>query len=73
MGVTANCLHPGIVQTKLFRHVLAEKPDGVVGLAMRLIGLSPGLFFKSSTEGAQTTIHCAVADELAQTSGLYFA
>ncbi|XP_038073161.1 retinol dehydrogenase 12-like [Patiria miniata] len=72
-GVTANCLHPGVVQTELFRHIMEEKPDGVIGLAMRLISLTPGFFFKSAVEGAQTSIYCAVAPELAEISGMYFA
>ncbi|XP_022099436.1 retinol dehydrogenase 12-like [Acanthaster planci] len=72
-GVTANCLHPGVVQTQLFRHIQAEKPDGVVGLAMSLINLAPGFFFKSAIEGAQTSIYSAVAEELTEISGMYFA
>ncbi|XP_071792189.1 retinol dehydrogenase 13-like [Asterias amurensis] len=72
-GVTVNALHPGVVQTELFRHMEAEKPQGVAGAIIWLASLSPNFLFKSTVEGAQTSIYCAVADELESVSGLYFA
>jgi len=63
-GVTINCLHPGAVQSELLRDTPAwfRYP---CNLAFRFL-------FKSSKEGAQTSIHLAVADEVASTTGEYF-
>ncbi|XP_067867656.1 retinol dehydrogenase 12-like [Heterodontus francisci] len=57
-------LHPGVVRTELSRHLnIAAR----VGLAM----LRP--FTKSPSNGAETTIYCAVAHGLEQESGQYFS
>ncbi|XP_038829046.1 retinol dehydrogenase 12-like [Salvelinus namaycush] len=59
-AVTAYSLHPGVVQTDLWRHLNA--PQAAI---MKMI--SP--FTKTSVQGAQTTIYCAVAPELETESG----
>lgn len=59
-GVTVNCLHPGAVNTDIFRN-----KDFVTKFLIRL-------FFKTATEGAQTTIHLAVSQELDEATGKYF-
>lgn len=64
--VTVNSLHPGLVRTRFFRNY----PVTVVSRFFRLL-LVP-LFAKSPYEGAQTTIHLALAPELANTTGKYF-
>lgn len=62
-GVTANCLHPGVVAT---------------GFAMNTPGLfkwvmsAASRFFISPEEGAKTSIHLASAPEVAGRSGGYF-
>ena len=62
-GVTANCLHPGAVSTRLGRH------NGV--WAKLLIAmLSP--FFLTAEQGAENSIFVASSDELAGVSGKYF-
>ena len=38
-----------------------------------LVMLIPFLFFKTAREGAQTTIYCAVSEELEGISGKFFA
>jgi NAD(P)-dependent dehydrogenase (short-subunit alcohol dehydrogenase family) len=59
-GVTANCLHPGIVATNLLpRWLQAIKP------------LFSWVIFDSE-RGAQTTMHVALASELQDVSGRYF-
>ncbi|XP_038852890.1 retinol dehydrogenase 12-like [Salvelinus namaycush] len=63
-GVTAYSLHPGVVQTDLWRHLSA--PQAAI---MKMI--SP--FTKTSVQGAQTTIYCAVAPELETESGEYYS
>ncbi|MBN3277866.1 RDH13 dehydrogenase, partial [Polyodon spathula] len=67
-GVTANSLHPGVVNTALGRHI-----SPTIALWKRII-FAPFilLLLKTPWQGAQTTIHCAVAEELEHTSGLYF-
>ncbi len=62
-GVTANCLHPGGVDTGIWRNV--RFPLTICLKFMKL-------FFKTQPEGAQTTIHVSVADELKDVSGKYF-
>ena len=61
-NVTVNAVHPGVVNTELARH-------------LRLLVL-PGILFypflKTATQGAQTSIHCGVAEELKDVSGMYF-
>lgn len=59
-GVTVNCLHPGAVNTEIFR-----EQNFIVKFLVHL-------FFKTSKEGAQTTIHLAVSKELKDTTGKYF-
>jgi NAD(P)-dependent dehydrogenase (short-subunit alcohol dehydrogenase family) len=59
-GVTANCLHPGIVAT----HLLPRW----VQFLQRFIR---GQMF-DETRGAQTTLHLALAPDLGGTSGVYF-
>ncbi|XP_055737619.1 retinol dehydrogenase 12-like isoform X1 [Salvelinus fontinalis] len=59
-AVTAYSLHPGVVQTDLWRHLNA--PQAAI---MKMI--SP--FTKTSVQGAQTTVYCAVAPELETESG----
>lgn len=62
-GVTVYSLHPGVVQTELWRHLSAP-----VQVAVRIF--SP--FTKTSVQGAQTTIYCAVEPALEKESGGYY-
>ncbi|CAG9791248.1 unnamed protein product [Diatraea saccharalis] len=61
-GVVVNSLHPGQVNTSLYKTTLFEK--------LRCLVLYT--FFKSPEEGAQTSLYLAVADECDQISGKYF-
>lgn len=63
-GVTVYSLHPGVVQTELWRHV-----NGFQQFVMNMI--SP--FTKNSVQGAQTTIYCAVEPTLETESGGYYS
>ncbi|XP_026147619.1 retinol dehydrogenase 12, like isoform X2 [Mastacembelus armatus] len=63
-GVTAYSLHPGVVQTDLWRHL-----NGPQQFFMKII--SP--FTKNSVQGAQTTIYCAVEPSLEKESGGYYS
>ncbi|XP_029288599.1 retinol dehydrogenase 11 [Cottoperca gobio] len=62
-GVTANSVHPGIVMTDVLRHY-----HFMVRWIFRLVGF---FFFKSSEEGAVSSIFCAVAEEMEGITGKY--
>jgi NAD(P)-dependent dehydrogenase (short-subunit alcohol dehydrogenase family) len=63
-GVTANCLHPGVVATNIFSGL------GVLG---RLFGIVSKPFLLSSSKGAETTVYLAKDSDIAGVSGEYFA
>ncbi|XP_042366235.1 retinol dehydrogenase 12, like [Plectropomus leopardus] len=63
-GVTTYSLHPGVVQTDLWRHL-----SGPQQFFMKMV--SP--FTKNSTQGAQTSIYCAVEPSLDKESGSYYS
>jgi NAD(P)-dependent dehydrogenase (short-subunit alcohol dehydrogenase family) len=62
-GVTANCLHPGIVRSNIVRDMMAPISFGAKFF---------GFLMLSPDKGAATTIHCATAPELEETNGKYF-
>jgi NAD(P)-dependent dehydrogenase (short-subunit alcohol dehydrogenase family) len=62
MGVTANCLHPGVVATRF-----GESSGGMPGLLIPF--LRP--FFISPEKGADTIIYLASSPEVANTTGGY--
>lgn len=70
--VTTYSLHPGIVRTELMRH-------GGEGLFfwfpyfIKIMHYAYVTGSKSPTEGAQTSIYCAVADDLGKYNGFYFS
>ncbi|XP_041669511.1 retinol dehydrogenase 12-like [Cheilinus undulatus] len=62
--VTTYSLHPGVVQTDLWRHL-----NGPQQVLMKIA--SP--FTKNSSQGAQTSIYCAVEPSLDKESGGYYS
>ncbi|XP_028828926.1 retinol dehydrogenase 12-like [Denticeps clupeoides] len=62
--VTANSLHPGMVMTEVMRNY-----NWLLRFLFNLVGI---FFFKSSEEGAVSTIYCAVAEETEGITGKYF-
>ncbi len=68
-GVTANCVHPGVVDTNF-----GGLPRRLRMLARRL--LTPGRYremnVRTPTEGADTVIYLAASPEVAGVSGAYF-
>ena len=62
-GVTANCLHPGVVSTALFRHL-----PPWLGLAVKIA--RPLLL--TPAQGADTVVYLAAAPEVAEVSGRFF-
>lgn len=61
--MTTYSLHPGVVQTDLWRHLS--------GLEQFLMNFAKP-FSKNSVQGAQTTIYCAVEPSLEKESGGYY-
>ncbi|XP_062891539.1 retinol dehydrogenase 12-like isoform X2 [Mobula hypostoma] len=67
-GVTVNAVHPGLVWTNMLRSMMWHQP-----LFIRLM-LAPFYFcLKTPKQGAQTSIHCAVAPDLEGVTGQYFS
>ena len=62
-GVTANCLHPGVVATRF-----GSSSGGFAGLVIPF--LRP--FFLSPEKGADTIVYLASSPEVAKTTGEYF-
>jgi len=65
--VTANSLHPGVIETGLLDKYFRE-----YGWLGRLLQRFSGLFTVSPEKGAATTVHLASAPEVAGVSGGYF-
>ena len=63
-NVTVNALHPGSVKTELGRH-----SPLITTIAFWLFSI----FIKTPWEGAQTSIYCAVSEEMEGVSGKYLA
>lgn len=62
-GVSVFSLHPGVVQSDLWRH-----QHQCIQVAVKIFRV----FTKTTVEGAQTTIYCAVEPSLDSQSGGYF-
>uniref|UniRef100_A0A182P388 Retinol dehydrogenase 14 n=1 Tax=Anopheles epiroticus TaxID=199890 RepID=A0A182P388_9DIPT len=62
-SVTVNCLHPGMIDSGIWRNVPFP-----LTLPMRVIKS----FFKTTVEGAQTTLYLACSEEVQGVSGKYF-
>ena len=72
MGVGVFSLHPGVVATELNRYT-TEALSLPLGIIFKMATSPLGrLFLKTAVQGAQTTIHCAVAEELKDETGLHF-
>jgi NAD(P)-dependent dehydrogenase (short-subunit alcohol dehydrogenase family) len=65
-GVTANCLHPGVVATNIWN------PDLLPPLIGKLIVAVVKPFMLNSKQGAAVSLYLATSPEVAQVSGEYF-
>lgn len=61
--VTANCLHPGVIRTRLGRDA-----GGLMALGWTIA--KP--FFRSPRRGARTIVHLAASPDVQDVSGVYF-
>ncbi|XP_072145778.1 retinol dehydrogenase 13-like [Dermacentor andersoni] len=64
-GVTANCLHPGCVKS--------DFADQATDFYARTVGFVIRLFGKSVSDGAQTSVHLAVSEDVEGVSGKMFS
>jgi retinol dehydrogenase-14 len=62
-GVTANCVHPGVIHTGLLRHY---------SRVLNLLFHALQTFFKKPEEGALTPIYVATSPEVEGVTGKYF-
>lgn len=62
-GVTVNFLHPGMIDSGIWRNVPFP-----LTIPMKVIKS----FFKTTAEGAQTTLYLAVSKEVENKTGKYF-
>ena len=60
-GVTANCLHPGVIATGLFRNL------------PKIFHLPLQLFLSTPEKGAETSVYLATSPEVEGITGKYFA
>lgn len=67
-GVTANCLHPGVVRTGF-----AKNSSGSLGTFVSVGARVAGVFFISPEKGAETSIHLASSPAVEGVTGKYFA
>ncbi len=67
-GVTAYSVHPGWVRSNLAKHVM---PVWVQNVVMRPFSGMLGMM--SPEDGAQTTLHCLLSDQVLDKSGQYFS
>ncbi|KAK2853173.1 hypothetical protein Q7C36_008374 [Tachysurus vachellii] len=63
LNVTVNSVHPGTVRSDLVRH----------STLMSLLFALFSVFLKTPREGAQTSVYCAVAEELHSITGKHFS
>lgn len=66
-NVTVNALHPGVVKTELGRHLPIAKSY----ISSFLLKPIMWLLLKTPSQGAQTTLYCALAAELDGVTGKY--
>ena len=67
-GVTTYSLHPGVVDSELCRHFRIMK----IPVIKHLAGWVMKNFMKTVEEGCQTTLYCAVSEDVEDHSGLYY-
>lgn len=67
-GVTANCLHPGVVRTGF-----GKNSSGAFGTLVGGIMRVAGVFLTSPKKGAETSVYLASSPEVEGVTGKYFA
>lgn len=62
-GITVNCLHPGAIDTEIWRHY--KFPFNIMTKIMRI-------FLRTLEEGIQTTLHVALSPDMESVTGRYY-
>ena len=71
-NVNAYALHPGVIKTEIGRNL--KDSYGILGqLASLVFCIASVWLCKSTKQGAQTTIYCALSSELNNVSGKYYS
>lgn len=65
--ITVVALHPGVIQSELWRYT-----DNQSGIINSLTRCFIRRFGKNSKQGAQSTIYCAINEDIPKKSGFYF-
>lgn len=63
-GATANCMHPGIVNTRW--------GDNVGGIASLIVGIGKAVIGRTPAKGADTVVYLASSPDVANVTGEYF-
>lgn len=66
--MTVYSVHPGVVATELGRYLDTAFFKGVTWLFRNMAKF----FIKTPEQGAQTSIYCAVDEQLSNETGLYY-
>lgn len=64
-GISVFCVHPGIVDTNLIKHLESS-------FCLRCISPLARWIIKSPRQGAETTLFCVLEDSIIDRSGSYF-
>jgi len=67
-GIIAHAVHPGFVSTDIHAKGDNKVPKFIIGI----IGSIINLLARSASQGAMTTVHCAVSDDATKTTGKYW-
>lgn len=68
-GVSVASLHPGFVSTDIFR---GRENQSWKATFLAMFVKAATIFAKNSKTGAETTIYCAVSDDIPKNSGAYY-
>ena len=71
-GVSTSAVHPGVVATELNRYC-AESSNLVARLFHVVFYKVLGFFIKTPWHGTQTTLYCALSDEMKGVSGKFYS
>ena len=63
-------LHPGVVNTEFSRFLDTDYPK--IAAIKSFLNIFSSYFTKSPLQGAQTTLHCALAPESSLVNGAYY-
>ncbi|XP_011689561.1 PREDICTED: retinol dehydrogenase 12-like isoform X2 [Wasmannia auropunctata] len=68
-GINVYSLHPGFISTRVSRYASST----IFPCATLCYNMFAQLMYKNAEQGAQTTIYCAVDEEVANETGLYYS